>query len=172
MGEKDRLLGMLREELERWDTLLAGLSEARITAPDLPGNWSIKDVIAHLKSWQERSIARCEAALLDREPVFPEWPAGEDPEAENVDRINEWIYETHRARTWAEVRRAWREGFQRFLELGEGIPEEDVFRAGKFPWLDGEPLSVVLLGSYEHHHEEHYGPLVAWLRERGEGLPE
>ena len=65
---------MLNEEFNRWEHLLAGMSEEQITAPQLPANLSIKDVIAHLRAWQQRSIARLEAALLDREPEFPRWP--------------------------------------------------------------------------------------------------
>lgn len=158
---------MLREELGRWEELLAGLSEERISAPDLPGGWSIKDVIAHLRGWQQRSIARCEAALADRLPVMPEWPTGDPEVEENLDRTNEWIHQTHRDLPWPDVHRAWREGFLRFLELGEQIPEKDVLDPGRYPWLAGDALSVVFLGSYEHHHEDHYGPLVAHLSVQG-----
>jgi len=75
MSEKQQILAALREEFERWEALLAGLSEAQITAPQLDDGWSIKDVIAHLRAWQQRSIARVEAALSDREPDYPDWPA-------------------------------------------------------------------------------------------------
>ena len=64
MNDKQRVLTMLREEFKSWEQLLASLSEEQITAPQLPANWSIKDVIAHLRAWQQRSIARLEAALL------------------------------------------------------------------------------------------------------------
>ena len=161
---------MLREEFHRWEELLSSLSEEQINAPDLPGDWSIKDVIAHLRGWQERSVAYCEAALLDREPVFPEWPTGPDPESkENLDRTNEWIYENHRGLPWPDVHRAWKDGILQLLELGEKIPEKDLLDPGRYPWLEGDPLSVVFLGSYEHHHEEHLEPLVAWLRGHGQG---
>ena len=30
-------------------------------------------------------------------------------------------------------------------------------------------LAGVLEGSYNHHHEEHYEPLAAWLRQWGIG---
>jgi hypothetical protein len=39
------------------------MSEEYITAPQLSSNMSVKDVIAHLRAWQQRSIARLEAAL-------------------------------------------------------------------------------------------------------------
>jgi len=117
-------------------------------------------------SGQQRSIARLEAALLHREPEFPTWPAELDPESEdNLDQVNVWIYETYREQPWASVHRDWKAGFLRFLEIGETIPETDLLDAGRYPWMEGQPLSLVFLGSYEHHHEDHLEPLLAWLRQ-------
>lgn len=167
MNDKKQIITMLKAEFNRWEELLAGMSEEQITAPHLPSNLSIKDVIAHLRAWQQRSVARLEAALLNREPEFPRWPAELDPESEDADRTNAWIYETYREQPWSSVHRDWREGFLRFLELGEAIPEKDLLAAGRYPWLEGRPLSFILLASYEHHHEDHLEPLLAWLRQHG-----
>jgi len=71
MNGKQQILTTLREDFSRWEELLASMSEEQITAPQLPSNLSIKDVIAHLRAWQQRSIARLEAAVLNRNPSFP-----------------------------------------------------------------------------------------------------
>src|SRR5215475_5023392 len=108
MNDKQGTLIALREEFNRWEELLAGLSEAQITAPQLPENWSIKDVVAHLRSWQQRSIARLEAALHNREPEYPAWPAQLDPEEEGQPHdLNAWLYEKDRDRPWSSVYRDW-----------------------------------------------------------------
>ena len=165
MDGKKQILEILREEFDRWEELLASLSEEQITAPQLPSNLSIKDVIAHLWAWQQRSIARMEAALHNREPEFPRWPERFVPDSEDdLEPINAWIYETYHEKPWASVYADWRAGFLRFLELGEAIPEKDLLDPGRYAWLEGQPLSLVLDSSYEHHHEEHLEPLLAWLR--------
>ena len=170
MDDKAQILIGLREELERWLGLLAVLSVEQITAPVLPANLSVKDVVAHLMVWQQRSIIRLEAALHGREPEFPGWPAGLDPESdEDVDRVNAWIYETTHPQPWAAVYEGWHAGFLRLLALAESIPDRDLLEPGRFAWLYGLPLSAVLLGSYDHHHEEHLKPLHAWLA--GHGTP-
>ena len=168
MSGKQQILSTLREEFNRWEELLAGLSEEQITAPQLPSNLSIKDVMAHLRAWQQRSVARMEAALHDREPEFPKWPAGLDPESEGQpDQLNAWIYETFREQPWSSVHRDWRAGFLRLLELGEAIPVKELLDAGRYPWLEGHPLSFILTASYEHHHIDHLEPLLAWIRQEG-----
>ena len=48
MNEKEHILTALRDQFNRWEELLASMSEEQITAPHLPSDWSIKDVIAHL----------------------------------------------------------------------------------------------------------------------------
>jgi len=168
MNDKKQILTMLKEEFNRWEELLASLSEEQITAPPLPSNLSIKDVIAHLRAWQQVSIARLEAAQLNKEPVFPNWLGGLDPESEDDrDQFNARIYETYHQQPWSRVHQDWRDGFLRFLKLGEEIPENELLDTEKYPWLKGYSLFAVLQGSYEHHHNDHLEPLLAWLRQHG-----
>ena len=168
MNDKQQILTTLREEFNHWEELLASLSEEQITAPHLPSNLSIKDVMAHLRAWQQVSIARLEAAQLNKEPVFPNWLGGLDPESEDDrDQFNARIYETYHQQPWSRVHQDWRDGFLRFLKLGEEIPENDLLDTEKYPWLKGYSLFAVLQGSYEHHHDDHLEPLLAWLRQHG-----
>jgi hypothetical protein len=167
MNMKEHILTALREQFDRWEELLASLSEEQIAAPLLPSDWSTKDIIAHLRAWQQRSIARMEAALFNREPEFPRWLPGLDPDSKgNTDQVNAWIYETCREQSWLKVYRNWSEGFLLFLEAGEGISEKDLLDAGRYPWLNGYPLAYIILASYDHH-QEHLEKLLAWQQEHG-----
>jgi hypothetical protein len=169
MDDKKQIMSMLKEEFDRWVELLAGLSEEQITDPSLPAYLSTKNVVAHLWAWQQRSIAWMEAALKDTEPDFPRWPETREPETDDdLDRMNAWIYETYRDKPWSSVYKDWRDGFLRFMELAEKVPEKDLLEPGRYGCLDGYPLTVVLEGSYEHHHIEHFEPLVAWLKQNGD----
>src|SRR5438552_16213356 len=79
-NDKQQILKMLKDVYNRWEELLAGMSEEQVTNPDLPSGLSVKDVVAHLWAWQERSVARQEAAVRDREPAYPGWPEAFDPD--------------------------------------------------------------------------------------------
>lgn len=176
MNTKQDFIAMLTEEYERWVALLDGVGEEQANRRQLPGDLSIKDVVAHLWAWQQRSVARMEAALGGHEPYLPRWGDGLDPDREeHLHQVNAWILETYRPLPWQSVYSSWSSGFQRFLELARQIPEEDLLRPGKYEWLQPYPLSAVLEGSYDHHHEEHLQPLLAWMRETGRqslaGLP-
>jgi len=163
MNMQDHVLAALREQFARWEEVLASMSEAQIITPQLPANWSIKDEIAHLRTWQQRSIARLEAAVANREPEFPQWGPAIDPDAEGAtDQMNAWMYEAHRDQSWSTVQANWRAGFLQFLELGKVIPEKELLDGGKYAWLEGHPLAFVLVASYDHH-QEHLEKLLARL---------
>jgi hypothetical protein len=166
---KEEIAGMLKAEFGRWEALLAELSEEEITARQLDANLSIKDVMVHLWAWQRRTVARMEAALSGREPELPAWPPELDPDADDPAPLNAWIHAQNRERPWSSVRRDWRETFLRLIEQAEAVPEKDLLEPGRYEWLGGEPLSIILVSSYDHHHEEHYGPLVEQLKGRGHG---
>ena len=162
MTDREQILAELAEEFKRWENLLSGLSEAQATASRLPNGWSAKDLTAHLMAWQQVSVARVGAAQRDEEPVLPDWLAGADPDAENVDPSNARIDETYRGASWLQVYKAWRDGFVEFLTLAKAVPEDDLVDTEKYPWLKGYALVDVLKGSYEHHHEDHLPALSAW----------
>ncbi len=153
MDEKERALAALRAAYEQWKELVARLREPELTAP-LPGGLSVKDTLAHLRAWQQLSIARLEAAQLGREPVLPGWPVGLDPDEESqLDENNARIYATYRDQTWAEVYRAWRDGFLRLMALAAAIPPDDLLDPARYSWLNGHALIDVLWGTLEHHRE-------------------
>ena len=160
MNMKDHILLSLREQFERWEHLLAMLSEDQRTSPRFELDWSIKDVLAHLWAWQQISIARVEAAAQNREPELPRWIVniGEDWE-ENADQVNALTYEMNHEQPWAEVHQKWKEGFLQFLEAGEGISERDLLDGGRYPWLKGYALAFILIASYDHH-QEHFEKLA------------
>lgn len=163
--DKRELIAIFESEFEAWERLLTGLSLAQLMEPGLPGGLTVKDTMAHLGAWQQRTIAQLEAALHGHEPHFPPWPVALDEEesSDAVDRANAWILETHRHRPWSDIYREWREGFLRFLELVRAIPEADLLPGKELAWMAEYQLWDGLSGAYEHHHAEHRRQLEASL---------
>ena len=165
MTEKTRIVKALREEFNRWETLLGGLNEAHLTAPNLDARWAIKDVIVHLWAWQLRTIARVDAAVENHEPVFPDWPKNLDPEIlGQPHQLNAWLYETNKDKPWSQVYGEWKANFLRLIELAEAVPEADLLAVDRFDWLDGDSLAFILEASQEHH-DEHYEWLTRHLKQ-------
>ncbi len=165
MNMKEHLITALMEQLNRWEELIAGLSEGETVMRLEPEERTPKDVLAHLMAWQKRSIARLEAAQAGKEPVFPRWVPGlEADSAGDTDLTNEWIYNMYREEPWPSIYRKWKEGYLHFVELAEGISERDLLDESRYPWMGVRPLALVLISSYDHH-QEHFDKLTAWMRE-------
>lgn len=161
---KKHILLALGEEYDAVEDLLAGIPVDLAENPMLPSPWSVKDVVAHLGAWQQRSIARVRGALADHEPEFPHWLAGLDPELEeNTDQINDWIYRANHGKAWELVHHEWRAGYFDFMDLGAKVYEKDLLDSARYPWLNGYPLVQILL-SYYDHHREHREELLNWLK--------
>lgn len=167
MNMKDHILAALKEQFDSWEELIANLSDEQITSPHFDFDWSIKDVIAHLWGWQQISIARMEGGVQDREPEFPKWITElGDIWEEDANQTNARIYQNFHEQRWSTVCKAWRDGFLRFLELGDKLSERNLLDGDKYPWLKGYSLAFILIASYDHH-QEHFEKLSDWLKVRG-----
>lgn len=167
MKMKTHILAAMQEIIADWDALLGGLGPEQVRAPLLPSRWTVKDVLAHLMGWQQRSVARAEAALRGREPQLPAWSANFNLNTEEgTDQANAWLYEHYRAETWEQVHTEWRKGFERLLEAARQIDEPALLDSSRFAWMNGYSIADVLLGWYDHH-QEHLEWLQSWLRESG-----
>jgi len=59
--EKQQLLETMKTTRADWETLLTKVGEARMTVAGVTGNWSVKDVVAHLTAWEKQTVARLTA---------------------------------------------------------------------------------------------------------------
>ena len=155
MNSKQALTANLKTAYDDWERLLSTAADKQLFDRRVTSKWTLKDVVAHVMAWQQISIARLQAAMAGQDPEMPAWLGGSDPfhANEHVHDFNAKIYAIYHAQPWPEVHRAWREGFARFLELAEAIPEDALLESNRYSWLRGYALSDVLKGSCEHHRE-------------------
>ena len=161
---KDGLLERIERERALWERLLAEVRAERMLQPGGTGDWSFKDVVAHLQGWRTRTLEYLDAAQQGRSPEPPPWPANLDEDTDaGVDQINSWIYTTNRDQPLGQVLGAYRESFERMRAAVVALPERDLTEAGRYPWLGDRSLATVIADSFGHFHEEHEPTLRGWL---------
>jgi hypothetical protein len=122
------------------------------------GDWSIKDIVAHLTGWQPRLTARLQAAQRSEGEPPPPWPA----HLQTDDEINAWIYEANRRRSVHEILDESRQVFQQFLAVIEGLPDDILIEpAYHIVQLGGQRFSASEF--FDHFHDDHEPDLRAWL---------
>jgi hypothetical protein len=98
--------------------------------------------------WQQISIARMDAGLHGHEPELPKWIHEANAKWEDdADQTNSKIYEHFHDEPWSKVRQNWKNGYLRFLELGNAFSERGLLDGDKFPWLKGYSLTFILIAS-------------------------
>lgn len=154
---KAELIRDLHEEYARWEAMLAQVGAERMTEPGVAGHWSIKDIVAHLTGWRRRTVARLQTAGRHEPEPAPPWPA----HLQTDDEINAWIYEENRDRSLTDVLKDSRRVFDELVESIRALDESDITDPKRFPWMEGNPLSVAAF--FSHWHEEHEPDIRAWL---------
>jgi len=161
---KAALLERIERERRLWDDLVAEIGENRMLQPGATGDWSFKDVVAHLNGWRIATLARLAAARDHSDPAAPPWPADLDEDDEgDVDKINDWIYRANRDRLLGAVLGEYHQSFQRMYDSTAALTDQDLNEVDRYSWLAGYRLADVITASFGHFHEEHEPVLREWL---------
>ena len=162
--KKSELLYWLQDEYRQWEGLLDQVGPERMEQPGVNGDWSMKDIVAHLTGWQPGVLAQLQAAQRGQSEPPPPWLA----QLQTDDEINAWIYESNRGRSLREVLDESRQVFQQLLRVVEGLPEdiqiEQVHQGARvyhLVWLEGQRFQPGEF--FDHFHDDHESDVRAWL---------
>ncbi|HEX5692230.1 MAG TPA: ClbS/DfsB family four-helix bundle protein [Roseiflexaceae bacterium] len=148
---KAELLERTQQEYDKLDRALAGLSEAQISAsPD--GDWSIKDLLAHIAAWQQILLR----FHVGKQPFAEAAPGiGVDYASSDVDTINDALYTRDRDRSLADVLDTFRRSHQQMIATIEGMTDQELYAAYTPPGRDqgGQLIDWIVGDAYEHYAE-------------------
>ncbi|HEV8189914.1 MAG TPA: DinB family protein [Ktedonobacterales bacterium] len=152
-----RLAEILRVERAQWNTLLAQVGLDRMELPGVAGEWSVKQLVAHL-TWYEQAVVEGAQQVLSTETFTRRRPVGVSLDEQNVQ-----IAAESRTRSASAVLAEAHAVFGQLLAVVEACPEDilnDPHRLGlpedMVPWMG------VANNSYAHYRE-HEPALRAWL---------
>ncbi len=158
---KAAIMDRLRAERRRLEQNLSGLTREQLSATDVVGHWSIKDVLAHLADWEAHMSVWLDAARKG-EPV-----EGPDPGLtwKQFDLLNERIYQAHRDQSLDYVLDYFRGEHERFMAMVEAMPEDEMLERGRYPFLDRQAV-YDWLGAYAAHDTWAKTEIRKWLKRR------
>lgn len=155
-------LDAIAEERVAWSDLVAAVGPDRMLEPGPMGDWTFKDLAAHLTGWRERTIARLEAAGRgEPEPPAP-WPAALTED----DAINDWIQAQHQDRSVSDVLADADASYLRLSMAVQSLPTAALWDPSFFPWTEGNAIgqAIVDRSLFGHLHDEHAPDVRAWLK--------
>ena len=119
--DKAKILDEMRTKYAALEDTLAPLDETQMTMEGVNGEWSIKDVLAHITAWHHRLLVWLHAATRNEEPTLYGLVTDEE-----IDRLNEQFYKEHKSRTLDDVLTGSRTTYLQIVDVVQAMNEEDL----------------------------------------------
>ena len=123
---RQQLLQRLDTAWEQFKESYAGLSNSQLAEPGVMGNWSVKDILAHVTTWEEEALKALPIiAAGGRTPQYSKLYGG-------IDAFNAQMTDQKQGLALAEILRQLDETHRRLIDYIQGIPAEQFTRETRF----------------------------------------
>ncbi len=137
---------------------LDGLSEEQCLAPGVCGYWSVKDIIAHLASY-EWVLADVLSACARGGPT----PNLDVHNSMDGDAYNALEVGKRKEKTTAEVVQDYNAGYEAVMDALKQVPEADLRQPGTIPWYGMEySIDDLIVYQYYGHKREHCAQIAVY----------
>jgi len=123
--KKQQLFQKLEQAWAALKESYAGLSDAQLTEPGVMGEWSVKDILAHVTTWEEEALKYLPLILTGGRPPRYIQSGG-------IDAFNAQMVEQKQELVLSEVLRQLEETHRRLLDYLQSVPEEHFTRETRF----------------------------------------
>lgn len=145
---KQELLDQSREEYDRLVTYLEMLTPEQKTVSGVVGEWSVKDVVAHLVEWGQM-LMRWYVAGQSGEAVHA--PA-EGYTWQQIPALNQKIYEQYRDVPLDDVLGNFYATHSAMMEMIAGISNDDLFTPKVYQWTKSTTLGSYFVSATSSHY--------------------
>lgn len=166
---KEDLLEEITVERAALDEAIASLSQREMTRAGVtPGGWSVKDILAHVVDWQDRTLGWYEAGLKGEKPAVP----GDGFTMRELPLLNQMIWRRHRRRSLKAVLEDYRKYHERMLELIDAVDEDDMVTLNRWSWTGPSwTLSDYIRAQTASHYRWARKHVRRWSRACSMGRP-
>ncbi len=124
--KKIQVIEMLEQAWKDFQDSFSGLSDAEMVKQGVTGDWSVKDIIAHVSWWEEEALNHLPEVLQGIRPQRYSVLYG------GIDAFNALMTEKWRGLTLEEVLKQTDETHRKLLEYLKGVPEEHFTSDSRF----------------------------------------
>lgn len=155
-ADKQTLVTRLNDARNELLALVRSLPAGRLETPGAVGDWSVKDVVGHIASWEDRLLTLAQM-LLNGHGDKIDWISSD----EALQAWNQKQYLRKRAWTWDEIIRDLALMREEVLwNIGWTAPEQ-LFQ--QHDLAVGAVSPAALLEGIVEHDQEHVAQLRAWI---------
>jgi hypothetical protein len=161
--KKSELISIIQQERAALNAVLDKLTPEDMTVSGVVGDWSVKDVLAHLAMWCTRTVTAIFQAERGQKPslgVTNDW-------ANNWANVNAQDYASQKDRPLDRILVDFHGSHAQLIKRLEAWKDEAaLFDKQRYPSLGGESLADLAHGNGDEHDVEHRVQIEAWLAKR------
>jgi hypothetical protein len=161
---KATILARLQQERKKLIQTLDSLKPEQFDRPGVVGNWSVKDVLAHLAHWEESMIYWVQASRKGKNVNGPE----EGLNWDQISKFNAHIFAAHQDESLPEVMKYFHAAHAGFMKMAEGLSDDELLIRGYYPLTENATI-YAWLSQYAAH--DHWGrsKIDDWLKGKKAG---
>jgi uncharacterized protein (TIGR03083 family) len=150
---KQQLLGKIDKAWSAFQASYAGLTDEQLAQPGVTGDWSVKDILAHVTVWEEETLKHLPHILEgQRPPKYSDLYGG-------IDAFNALKTEENRNRSLADVLARFENTHRQLIDYLRSAPEEQFATETRF-------RRRIRLDTYSHY-PIHTQAIRKWREQNG-----
>ena len=147
-GNKTEVLAAIDKERKALEAILETLTPEQMIEPGVVGEWSVKDVLAHLVEWEQMTLVWYRTGLRGEIPEMPapgyKW--------HQTPQLNQMIYEKHRDRPLGEVMEQFHASHQEIMGVIGELSNEELFTEERYPWTRKNAMGTYFVSNTSGHY--------------------
>ena len=160
---KTQLLDWIKNARAPLDGLIAQLSEEQMLQPGVENKSSVKDLLAHITTWEDHLARRLVAAARDRAKDVYVIDPDEPWEPGGIDAVNAYIFMRNAQLSLPQVLTNFHRSLQDVLQAVEALSDYDLFDPQGLAQVFGYSAERIIGSDTFYHYPEHIQSIRAWL---------
>jgi hypothetical protein len=147
---RSELLAVLDREWANIERICASLSEADMVKPGAQGEWSIKDILAHISAWEKYLLDRLGMVMTGVPPLYPAMKSWDD-----IHRFNAQVYAENKDRPLTSVIIEFRSLYRGVMTVLEALNDDLLNQPYSYDFPDDSLtlLQLIRANTYVHYRE-------------------
>ncbi len=145
---KELLLSESHKEREKLEKFLATLTPDQMLQTGIVGEWSVKDVLAHLYEWEQMVLRWLAAGQRGESPQVP----AKGYKWNQLPALNEEIRKKHHQSSLDDVQMMYRKSFLQTMQTMKELSEDTLFTSGLYPWMNKNTLAAYFTSCTSSHY--------------------
>ncbi len=164
--KKDELSAAIQGSRIQMLKAIEGMDEKAMLAPGACGEWSVRDLLAHMARWEGELVRMLFQLKQGQTPTYPS--LGEP----NVDKINARFYSESLGRPLDLILADFQSVRKQTLRRINDFSENELNDPNAYPALKGRALIEYIAGDTYEHEAEHSAQIREWRNRKDQQTKE